>query len=311
MLRELVTPRSGTRYLFFGGKGGVGKSTVSAATAVWLADQGFRTLLVSTDLQRSLSDIFETDIGYRMTPIPGAPLLTVMETEPRELVRENFHRLAGTVQEIFGPSELLELMSKEVTPCMMEMAGFYQLMELFTEKARDYEAMVFDTAPGGRALIEITLPFTMARRYEGGDPFAEFRPAGMEERVAFITSQEHRTRETMELITNPERTAFIYVLWPESLPIAETERAVEELSEHQITVPGIVVNQLLPREEVQRADTPYFWKRFEMQQHHFARLKEIFRDKEIALVPLLPGEVKGLPLLRQVAASLYGGDGHE
>ncbi|MEW6228020.1 MAG: ArsA family ATPase [Bacillota bacterium] len=311
MFRELVTPRSETRYLFFGGKGGVGKSTISAATAVWLADEGFKTLLVSTDLQRSLSDIFETDIGYRMTPIPDVPRLTVMETEPRELVRENWHRLAGSVQEIFGPSELLDLMSKDVSPCMMEMASFYQLMGLFTEKGREYDAIVFDTAPGGRALIEITLPFTMAKRYGQGDPFSEFRVGPVDEKAAFITAQESRTKETMTLITDPDRTAFVYILWPESLPIAETERAVEELSEHDIAVPGIVVNQLLPREEVQRADTPYFWKRFEMQQWHFARVREIFRDKEIAVVPLLPGEVKGLVLLRELASALYGGDDDE
>lgn len=307
MFRKLVTPQGGTRHLFFGGKGGVGKSTISAATAVWLAGEGFRTLLVSTDLQRSLSDIFETEIGYRMTPIPAVPLLTVLETEPRKLVEENWHRLAGTVQEIFGASELLELMSKEVSPCMMEMASFYKLMELLTESGRDYDAIVFDTAPGGRALIEVTLPFTMARRYGKGDPFAEFRPAGFKEEIAFITSQEQRTRETMELLTNPSRTAFILILWPESLPIAEAERAAEELSVHQIAVPGIVVNQLLPGEEIQLADTPYFWRRYQMQQKYLAYLEEIFGEKEIAIVPLLPDEVKGVPLLRQVASSLYGG----
>ncbi|MFZ5633095.1 MAG: ArsA family ATPase [Bacillota bacterium] len=311
MFRELVTPGPETRYIFFAGKGGVGKSTVSAATAVWLADRGFRTLLVSTDLQRSLSDIFENNIGCRMASIPGAPLLAAMETDPRELVRENWHRLAGTVQEVFGSSEVLELMSREVTPCMMEMAGFYKLMELYTETAGDYDALVFDTAPGGRALIEIFLPFTMTRRYGAGDPFAEFRTGDKGEIITMIAGQERRTRETMDLIANPGRTIFIYVMWPESLPIAEAERAVEELSAHRITVPGIVVNQVLPPEEVRRAGTPYFRKRLKMQQEHLARIREIFRGKEIAAVQLWPEEVKGLSRLRQIASCLYGGDGGE
>lgn len=307
MMRNLVVPPGKTRFVFFGGKGGVGKSSISAATAVWLADQGFKILLVSTDLQRSLSDIFETDIGYRLASIPDVPTLTVMETEPRELVRENWHRLAGTVQEVFGPSDLLDLMSKEVTPCMMEMASFYKLMELFTESARDFHAIVFDTAPGGRALIEIALPFTMAKRYGEGDIFAEFHSVGSDKKIALIASQERRTKETLELITNPTRTVFIYILWLESLPIAETQRAVEELSLHRITVPGIIINQALPLEEVQQADTPFFWARYEMQQQHLTHVREIFGDKEIAMVPLLSGEVKGVSLLRQLAADLYRG----
>ncbi|MEW6275321.1 MAG: ArsA family ATPase [Bacillota bacterium] len=311
MLRELVTPGNDTRYIFFAGKGGVGKSTISAATAVWLADKGFKTLLVSTDLQRSLSDIFENNIGCRMTAIPGTPLLTVMETEPQELVRENWHRLTGVVQEVFGPSELLELMGKEITPCMMEMASFYKLMELYTERARDFDALVFDTAPGGRALIEIALPFTMAKRYGSVDLFAEFRPGNKEKKLTQITNQERRTRETMELITNPERTFFVYVLCPESLPIAEAERAMGELRAKQISVPGIVINQVLPREEVLHANTTYFWKRLEMQQKYLTRIQEAFPDKEIAVVPLLPNEVKGLTALRTIASNLYGSDEDE
>lgn len=308
MLWKVVRPESSTRFLFFGGKGGVGKSTVSAATAVRLADAGYRVLLISTDLQRSLSDIFEADIGYRVWEVAEVPGLSVTETEPRALVRENWHRLAAMVQEVFGPSELMDLMSKEVSPCAMEMASFYKLMELFTETARNYEAIVFDTAPGGRALVEITLPFTMARRYGGGDPFAEFSPAGSEARLALVAREEQRTRETMKLITSADRTVFVYVLWPESLPIAETERALEELAQHDIAVPALVVNEILPETEVRQADTPYFWRRYEMQRRHMARVRETFAGKIIAEVPLLPGEVKGVPLLRQVGEALYGGE---
>lgn len=308
MLWRVVEPKSETRFLFVGGKGGVGKSTISAATAVRLADADRRVLLVSTDLQRSLSDILETDIGHRVRQIAGAPGLSVTETDPRALVRENWHRLAATVQDVFGPSELTELMSKEISPCAMEMASFYKLMELLTERARDYDAIVFDTAPGGRALVEITLPFTMARRYGGGDPFAEFAPAGSEARLARMAREEQRTRQTMKLITSSERTAFVYVLWPETLPIAETERALEELAQHDIDVPALVVNEVLPEAEVRRADTPYFWQRYEMQQRHLARIRETFAGKIIAEVPLLPGEVRGLALLRQVGETLYGGE---
>jgi arsenite-transporting ATPase len=304
MITDLIVPESKTKFLFFGGKGGVGKSTLSAATAVWLAARGHRTLLVSTDLQRSLSDIFEMDIGYRLAEIPGVPGLVIRETDPAKLVQAHWHRLAGTVQDVFGPSELLELMSREVSPCMMEMAGFYQLMELFNEGAELYDAIVFDTAPGGRALIEIRLPFMMIERYGEGDPFASFRE-GADPRLKDIIRQEARTRQTMSLITDPKRTVFLYVLWPESLPVAEAERAIAELLEHHISVPAMIINQALPLQEVQQANTPYFWSRYEMQQKYRRLIREKFGDKALAEVPLLEGEVKGLSCLRQLGRVLY------
>jgi arsenite-transporting ATPase len=282
----------------------VGKSTLSAATAVWLADRGQRTLLVSTDLQRSLSDIFEMDIGYRLAEVPGVPGLVVMETEPAKLVQTHWHCLAGTVQDVFGPSELLELMSREVSPCMMEMAGFYQLMELFNEDAEQYDAIVFDTAPGGRALIEIRLPFTMLQRYGEGDPFASFR-IDADPRLEEIVRQEARTRQTMSLMTDPNRTVFLYILWPESLPVAEAERAIAELEEHHIAVPALIINQAIPRQEVQQANTRYFWSRYEMQQKYMRLIREKFGNKALAEVPLLESEVKGLSRLRQLGRVLY------
>lgn len=281
---------------------------------MWLADQGHRTLLVSTDLQRSLSDIFEIDIGYRLAEIPGISPLVVMETEPAKLVQAHWHRLAGTVQDVFGPSELLELMSREVSPCMMEMAGFYQLMELFNEGAEPYDAIIFDTAPGGRALVEIRLPFTMIQRYGEGDPFASFC-IDADPRLEELARQEARTRQTMSLMTDPNRTVFLYILWPESLPVAEAERAVAELEEHQISVPALIVNQAIPLQEVRQANTPYFWSRYEMQQKYLRLIREKFGDKTLAEVPLLESEVKGLSRLRQLGRVLYepseeGNHGH-
>ncbi len=304
MIASLVIPDGRTRFLFFGGKGGVGKSTLSAATAVWLADRGQRTLLISTDLQRSLSDIFEMDIGYRRADIPGVPGLVVMETEPTKLVQTHWHRLAGTVQEVFGPSELLELMSREVSPCMMEMAGFYQLMELFNEEGDQYDVIVFDTAPGGRALIEIRLPFTMLQRYGEGDPFASFR-IDADPRLTEIGRQEARTQQTMSLMTDPNRTVFLYILWPESLPVAEAERAIAELEEHHIAVPALIINQAIPVQEVRQANTRYFWSRCEMQQKYLRLIREKFGHKVLAEVPLLESEAKGLCRLRQLGRVLY------
>lgn len=304
MITSLITPDSQTKFLFFGGKGGVGKSTLSAATAVWLADHGYQTLLVSTDLQRSLSDIFETDIGYRLAEIPGASGLVVIETEPAKLVRDHWHSLVGDVQDVFGPSELLELMSREVSPCMMEMAGFYQMMELFNEGAERYDAIIFDTAPGGRALVEIRLPFTMIQRYGEGDPFASIRIVS-DPRLEEIVHQEERTRRTMALLTDPGHTLFLYILWPESLSVAEAERAIAELEEHNIAVPALIINQAIPLLEVQKADTRYFWNRYGMQQKYMQIIREKFIDKERAEVSLMESEVNGLGSLRQLGALLW------
>lgn len=278
--------------------------TLSAATAIWLADQGISTLLVSTDLQRSLSDLFERGIGGQETSIPEVPGLLVRETEPERLVREHWHQLAGAVQDAFGPSDVLELMSHEVSPCMMEMASFYLLLELYTSGAERFQAIVFDTAPGGRALVEIRLPFTLARRHPGDDPFAAFR-AMPDAVVAEISRQESRTQEALRLLTDPAATVFIYVLWPESLPIAETERAIDELAGHGIHVPALIVNEVLPDFEVRRADTEYFWERWKMQRKHRATIDEKFSGRVIVEVPLSGWEIKGVPQLREIGRQLY------
>jgi len=314
--RKLITPQANeTRFIFFGGKGGVGKSVSSAATAIWLADQGYKTLLVSTDLQKSFSDIFEREIGYRYAEIEDVPNLIVTEADPKTLVQEHWEKMIGHLKYAMGDSIVWDFLEKDVSPCLMEMAAFYKLTEFFTEESKHADVIIFDTAPSGQAIMLINLPLVWAKREA---QLQERKPAWTKvgfwgkvsvtfvgETGKMIQEIDEKTNKTSELLQDKNHTTFLYVLWPESLPITETERSVNEIRDYGIDVAGIIVNEILPEEEIEKAGTEYFKKRQDMQQKYVKMVEEKFGEKVILHVPLMETEVKGVDMLRKLSKILY------
>jgi TRC40/GET3/ArsA family transport-energizing ATPase len=139
-----------SRFLFFSGKGGVGKTSMAASTAVQEAEQGRKTLIVTTDPASSLADVFETEIGHRIAPIPGAPNLSAMEIDPDQATIEYKEKILGPMRGIF-PADVIAVVEEQFnSPCTTEIAAFDRFVKFMDDP--EFDLVIFDTAPTGHTI---------------------------------------------------------------------------------------------------------------------------------------------------------------
>lgn len=299
---------------FFGGKGGVGKTTVAAAAALASADSGQRTLLVSTDPAHSTADILEARLTSEPTNV--APNLDALEIDPQEEADRYIAGVKARVREVTSPGMLAEV-EREIdvaraAPGAHEAALFDRFADLMALAGAAYDRVVFDTAPTGHTIRLLGLPELMQawvdglvsrrrkltslgrmwRRVAGAAAGSE---RGDEDPVlAALERRQARFRRAREIVTDPERTAFWFVVVPERLPILETGRAVTALERYGIPVGGIVVNRVLPDD----ADGEFIARRRKREAGYLERI-----DRELARYPrpricLGADDVVGLAALR-------------
>lgn len=298
------------RVLMFGGKGGVGKTTSSAATALHFARRGFRTLIISSDLTPSLSDIFETEIGPTERPIPGVENLYGLEIDPDEVMRR--------WKEKFGPevyaaaSALVDLPYDEVVDYVAMAPGIQEefMLDYILERVRDqrYDLVVWDTAPAGDTLRLLGLPQRFLEHLRVAPRvYLEVRDTFRLSRTPFIEiieSWKQLSEQTIRFFTDPENVEFILVTIPEALGVYQSRRVLRDLRRHGLTVRYLIVNDV-----IWNPDCEFHRQRWEMQQQYLRQLREEL-DGHLTLVelPLLPYEVKGVERLAEVEAYLFGGD---
>ena len=308
-----------TSFIFFSGKGGVGKTSMACATAVYHADQGRQTLIVTTDPASNLADVFEQPIGHKVTPIEGVPNLWAMEIDPDQATEEYKDRALAPVRALFPP-EVVQVMEEQLSgPCTAEVAAFDRFVDFLDvgdeERPFDrtsassvgplgatpFEVVIFDTAPTGHTLRLLELPVYWSRHIEeaaGGSGQTCLGP------VATIQESKAKYDRAVALMRDPARTAFVFVLQPEATPIKETQRAVAELSKLGIETHRLIVNGIIPQEEGRNA---FLAERIQMQTRYLAQI-----ERELPLptqrMPLLDEEIKGVERLRYVAGLLYGGE---
>src|ERR1035437_7615709 len=162
-----ILPKPGeTRFIFFAGKGGVGKSTMSCATAVWLAQRGYKTLLVTTDPAPNLSDIFGRAIGHHVTQIDGPKGLFAIEIDPDAASDEYRDRVIAPMRGILDEKGLAGLKEQLNSPCVEEVAAFNKFIEFMNQP--EYDVVIFDTAPTGHTLKLLELPGSWSREIDRG-----------------------------------------------------------------------------------------------------------------------------------------------
>ena len=285
------------RYLFFSGKGGVGKTSMAAATAVYLAGEGRRTLIVTTDPASNLADVFEQEIGHRETPIRGQENLWAMEIDPDQATREYKERITGPMRAVLPP-EMMQVIDEQLnSPCTAEIAAFDRFVDFIYEPA--YEVIVFDTAPTGHTLRLLELPVDWSRHIEESARGAGQTCMGP---VQSIQGAKEKYDRAMATLRNPLRTTFVFVVQPEEITIQEAHRSSRELDKLGIRSFELLVNGILPPEE---ASHPYFGARVRMQERY---LKEIATRLPVPTryMYLLPEEIRGIRALSEVAGWLYG-----
>lgn len=321
------------RFLFVGGKGGVGKTTIAAALATIYAEQGKACLVVSTDPAHSLGDIFGQPIGPRETPLAAG--LKGLEIDPeRETVRHidsvkrNLRRLVRP--ELYSEVDRQMELAREA-PGAAEAAMLERVADLMVDSAARYDLVVFDTAPTGHTLRLLSLPEIMAAWSDGmlahqersrhfaqilaklrrpkpkGDELSYIdpppdRPAAdsTSEIRALLLARRRKFHRARRLLLDAKLTAFLLVVIPERLPILESEKALRVLNRFQVPVAAMVVNRLLPSDP-----EGWFLKRRKEQETQY--LREI--DHKFAAlprhhVPLLERDIHGPMAIQQIAKCL-------
>lgn len=314
-----------TRYVLYGGKGGVGKTTCAAATAYSLAREGHETLVVSTDPAHSLSDSFDAPVSSEPTEVRDG--LWAVEVDPEEAMEEYRDAFEDVPQKLAsGIGAGLGLDADEVSegmgglfddamdaPGSNEAAAMYKFMEYMESDRWDY--VVFDTAPTGHTLKLLQLPEVMDSMV--GRLFRiRSQIKGVFGSVAGIFGEEEgedesegdklerlkeRVESVREKLVDPEQTEFRVVLIPESMAVLETERLIERLSRFDIPVRTVVVNKVM--EDVNE-DCEFCQDRWKVQKKNLEDAEERFGDLEVVRLPLMREEVRGIDALERVGERL-------
>ena len=302
---ELAKPKNGTKYLFFGGKGGVGKTTMAAATAVWFANAGYKTTIVSTDPTVSLSAIFHQKISAtEKTKIQQVKNLCGININPSQATGVFQNRLSETLGGLTG------MLGGDIisTPCAEEMAAFDQFVEFLDD--RESDVVVFDTAPTGHSLRELAMPFDWANFLkkqikDRSELAALMQLEDTEETIAQLEADKKRYNNAIEVLKDADRTVYTLVLLPAFLPIEETKSALSDLSNLGVNVRTFIVNQLIPTDAIQ--GNAYLQKRFQTQEKYMNIINQDFGKGIITTLPMLDTDVYDVDTLSIIGSKIYGG----
>jgi arsenite-transporting ATPase len=290
--------------LFFGGKGGVGKTTCAAAVALAASRLGKRVLLVSTDPAHSTSDIFERRIGA--DPVALSPSLHAMEIDAAAESRRYVEGVKEHIAQLFGHAILKEANRQidlaATMPGAEEVALFDRMGALIRGEDRRFDLIVFDTAPTGHTLRLIRMPELMEAWIK----------ALSRSRRAMLGIEQDDKRDPIMLTLNERleglrllrarlvsgrTTGFVLVLIPERLPIEETARAIDHLAEAAVKVGALVVNRVLP----DASNDPFLTARRRQEQVYLEEIERRFRTYPLVRVPQLESDVYGLEALDRVS----------
>lgn len=298
-------------FVFFGGKGGVGKTTIASAYALRCTEAGFRTLVVSTDPAHSTSDVFEQDFDDEPVPVEGFDRLFAMEIDPSEAVDEHLRKTKQSLEDHVSPS-MVNAIDRQIemahqTPGAHESALFDRFIEVM-HSADEYDRVVFDTAPTGGTLRLLSLPDylegwidrLMDKRTQSIDLFEKAaigereaqRKAANDPIIARLRERKKRFDLAGRILR--EEASFYLVLNPDELSIQETRRAIDHLADYNLPVSGVVVNQLTPQpdDDEQGRGGQFLRERRATERERLDTIRE-FDAPVVATIQTRVGEIKG------------------
>lgn len=292
-IRALLQPNGHRRTLFFAGKGGVGKTVASCITAVWLARQGYKTLLLTTDPAAHLGDVLGVPVGAEPAAVPGMENLWVVNIDAKAAADTYKARILDDARQRGRPESAIQIMAEELdSPCTEEMAAFDKFIEYASQEG--WQAVVFDTAPTGHTLRLLELPMDWSKQID-------VKVFASVDTTAADDVAKQRFGKVIEMMRDPDQSAFAFVMYPEATPILEAWRATQELGTVGIQ-PGLVVaNMVIPPEQ---ATNSFVRARRSMQEKYLAEIAERFQVP-VAQIPLLPQEIKGLKMLVDLGEQIF------
>jgi arsenite-transporting ATPase len=311
------------KYVFFGGKGGVGKTVMAGVTALWYARQGRRTCLASTNPVHSLSGLLDQDVFGRHTPVQGVPNLWAYEIDTKDTIERSKQEIKDKIQWFLKFAEISTradefVESATMNPAFEESAMFENMIELMFKD--EYDVYVFDTAPtaNARRLLGMSKIYSlwvnkMLKSREEARSLREMlsfsKKKEQDPLMEYLLDFQRRMEQARVLLTDAERTAFFFVTLPEALPIAVITRFIQWFHDFGIPVGGVIVNMLIDRSTVSADTAEFVRNRIAMQDEHMATIWEKFDGQVRAIVPLFETEVRGVPMLQRAADALFGPGG--
>ena len=310
------------RYIMFGGKGGLGKTTFSAAAAYHLAKQGKKVLVFSVDPQASLSDIFQRNI-FGKGAVEIMPNLYAQEIDADQRIKAYQAEIRKKIFDMYGfdkiPDEIESyIQAAAAEPAMEESAIFDEVVDIVV--AGQYDYYIYDLVPLGHALYYLSMASVYdewieritklredMRQYE--EMAAQIsRDKEVEEDMILKELQyiKYRIGTSSSILTDREKTAFFFVIIPEEMILIDTQKAAQLFAKFNVPLSGYVVNRVIP-ESLASQDIPeYLRNRLQMQKGHLKQIDELFGKDVLARVPEFERDITGLPMIEKMAEALFG-----
>jgi arsenite-transporting ATPase len=311
---------SNLKYTFFGGKGGVGKTVLAGATAMWFAQQGKNTLLASTNPVHSLTSMLDQDVYGKPTSVNGIPNLKAYEIDTRETIERSKQEIREKISWFLKFADIKTkadefVESATMNPAFEESAMFENMIDLMIKD--EYDVYVFDTAPtaNARRLLGMSSVYSLwvnkmvksrkeakslreilsySRKKEEKDPLMDY-----------LIDLRERMGKAKGLLTDPTLTAFFFITLPEALPIAVITRFINWFTEFGIPVGGVVVNMLIDEASVADDAPDFVRNRVNMQTVYMDEIWKTFDGEVRAIIPLFETEVRGVEMLQRTADKLF------
>jgi arsenite/tail-anchored protein-transporting ATPase len=310
------------RYIMFGGKGGLGKTTFSAAAAYHLAKQGKRVLVFSVDPQASLSDIFQRDI-FGKGAVEIMPNLFAQEIDADQRIKAYQAEIRKKIFDMYGfdkiPDEIESyIQAAAAEPAMEESAIFDEVVDIVV--AGQYDYYIYDLVPLGHALYYLSMASVYdewieritklredMRQYE--EMAAQIsRDKEVEEDMILKELQyiKYRIGTSSSILTDRQKTAFFFVVIPEEMILIDTQKAAQLFAKFNVPLSGYVVNRVIP-ESLASQDIPEYLKnRLQMQKGYLKKIDDLFGNEVLARVPEFERDITGLPMIEKMAEALFG-----
>lgn len=309
----------------FGGKGGLGKTTFSAATAYWLAKQGHRVLVFSVDPQASLSDIFQRDI-YGKGAVEIMPNLYAQEIDADRHIKEYQDEIRQKIRDMYGMETIPEeienyIQAAAAEPAMEESAIFDQVVDIVV--AGEYDYYIYDLVPLGHALYYLSMASVYdewidkitglreeMRQYEEMAQVGK-RKKELEEDQILRELQyiKNRINTSSSILTDKQKTAFFFVLIPEEMVLLDTARAAGLFAKFEVPLSGYIVNRVIPPTLMQENVPDYLRNRYQMQREYLAKIDSTFGEQVLARIPEFERDIAGLPMIERMAHQMFESNG--
>jgi arsenite-transporting ATPase len=318
-MKQFIDGHKEMKYVFFGGKGGVGKTVMAGAAALWFAQQGKNTLLASTNPVHSLTGLLDQNVFGQPTPVRGTTNMTAYEIDTKETIEKSKHEIREKVEWFLKFADIKTkadefVESATMNPAFEESAMFENMIDLMFEDK--YQVYVFDTAPtaNARRLLGMSSVYSMwvnkmvqsreeakslkemlsySKKKEKSDPLMDY-----------LLNFQKRMANAKKLLTDAEKTAFFFITLPEALPIAVIKRFISWFHDFGIPVGGVIVNMVIDRSSLSPDAPEFVVNRVAMQSEYMNDIWSSFPDVR-SVLPLWETEVRGILMLQRVVDALF------